>query len=555
MKPTKALIELATRGTADERKYACSKSFALFILIYFSEFFTYKIPPFHEDFYSDCEKIIKGELVEAAWIAFRESGKTSLAKMFLVWNICYQFKHYINWDSYDRKSGEMSLFDVITWLQTNEKLIADFGHLYTERQNDNVKQLKRVSAFITSTKIKVEVFSTGMPTRGRVYMQYRPQLFILDDVENSETIRSQPVTQSIIAHIDEMRAGLATDAAVLYLGNYLSDTGVIRYVMELCARNPRGISRNIPVVLNGAIQWKDKYVMTDEEAGALNLNIENPLKYKVSLESKERDLGKQVYAVEMMNDPIKAGEMVFDRRKIDELIRYCQNPREINGGLCVWDDFNPSHRYAIGADTSEGVGRDANASVIIDFSKIPCEQIASYANPNIGPDTFGYELKREGELYGKCLIAPEQNNTGLTAITVLKTIYPVDKIYRREERDRISNVLTKKLGWRTTSQTKPEMIFKLKSAVEEGKLMIRDLRILKEMREYGISDLSDNATTRHFDLLIATAICWQMNKWAQANESQEVSYKHRPYEPASVFESSGYYQKDDELFQDNTISL
>ena len=243
---TKAKIEAAIRGTPDERKYLCSKSFALFVLVYFSEFFTYKIPAFHQDFYDDCERMALGELDSVAWIAFRESGKTSIAKMFLTWNICYQTKRYINWVSYDRKSGEMSLFDVITWLQTNEKLIADFGHFYTEKQDDSVKKLKRISSFITTNKIKVEVFSTGMPTRGRIYLQYRPDLFILDDVENSETVRSSVVTQGIISHIDEMRAGLSPSACVLYLGNYLSESGVVKYIMDLCNRSPRGCHPKYP---------------------------------------------------------------------------------------------------------------------------------------------------------------------------------------------------------------------------------------------------------------------------------------------------------------------
>jgi hypothetical protein len=309
------------------------------------------------------------------------------------------------------------------------------------------------------------------------------------------------------------------------------------------------------VVLNGEITWKDKYVLTDEEAGNKNLNIDDPLMRKISLESRERDLGKQVFSTEMMNDPIRAGDMVFDRRKMDELLRMCQDAREVNGGLSVWSEYNPSHRYAIGADTSEGIGRDANASAIIDFSQTPCEQIASYANPNIGPDTFGYELERQGNLYGKCFIAPEQNNTGMTTITILKQVYPIDKIYRREERDRISNTLTKKLGWRTTGQTKPEMIYKLKSAVEEGKLVIRDRRILKEMREYGLSDLSDGTSTRHFDLLMAVAIAWQMNAQAKPAEDMSKVYIQKSYEPISAFESGGSGYDDSGGFKDNTISL
>jgi hypothetical protein len=549
MRATKELIERVFSADADERRVICGSSFECFVLYYFSDFFTYRIPPFHEDFYDDGQNLIAGKLKEVVWTAFRESGKTTIAKMLVIWCIVYGKKKYINIDAYTKNASAMFLFDVITMLQTNEKLLHDWkGSFYNEAPRKDEKSLKRIEAFITANKIKVEAFSVGIPFRGRVYLDNRPDLVIVDDLENSETVNSAQLVQNAKAHIDEMRSGLSPNSSVLYIGNYISDSAVMRYVMDITERNPQGIVRNIPLISKGVIAWKDKYVMTDEEAAAINAKETN--KKRVSVESLKRDLGETQFAAEMMNDPARAGTMLYDRRRLDTAMRFTTEPIDDNAGFSRWAEFNPSHRYGMGADTSEGVGRDANASVLIDFSQMPFEQVASYQSNKITPDIFGYELKRQGNMYGDPIIGVEQNNTGLTTLTVLKSIYPVDKIYRREEQDRIANKVTKKLGWRTTSQTKPEMMYALKTAVEEGKLIIRDERILKEMRQYGIADLSSE--TRHFDLLTACAIAFQMNKWAQAKETQQDEYKQRAYEPSSFFESAGYNEKTDELFQDNT---
>ena len=40
-----------------------------------------------------------------AWIAFRESAKTSYAKLFVIWLIAYKKRFYINVDSFDKEKG------------------------------------------------------------------------------------------------------------------------------------------------------------------------------------------------------------------------------------------------------------------------------------------------------------------------------------------------------------------------------------------------------------------------------------------------------------------
>lgn len=524
------IIEKIVRGTPEERRYICSKSLLFFSIYYFSEYFNYKIAPFHRDFYEDANKLAQGELNEVAWIAFRESAKTSIAKIFVIWCIAYKKKRYISYDSYDKSNAEAALFDIVVSLQTNHKLKADFGELYHEKREDGESKLKRVSSFITANKIKVEAFSTQESTRGRIYQNNRPDLFVLDDIETSKTKDSIPVTQKIIAHINEMKAGLSANGSVLYLGNYISENGVIQHVMDSVGRNLKGVVRNVPVVKNGAITWPDKYVATDAEALDSNKTLTKD-KFKISIESKKRDLGSIVFHTEMMNDPVSAHQNFFDRKKIDSDLQSVRSFKEDKAGFLMWDSYNPSHRYAIGGDTSMGVGLDSNASVAIDFSTIPAKQVASFASNEIAPDVFAHELKREGDILGTCLIAPEVNSqSGGTCLNELKRIYPLDMIFRRMPKDKFKDIPTDKIGWETNSATKPEMLFQLKSAYEDGKLLIQDERILREMRSFGQIDVSslDNST-RHFDLLIATAIAWAMRNFAKVKVPYS-SYTQPEYE-------------------------
>jgi len=74
-----------------------------------------------------------------------------------------------------------------------------------------------------------------------------------------------------------VRAGLAVEASVLYLGNYLTDQGVVQFIMDTVERS-EGTVRFIPVVSEGKPAWEAKYTMTDEEM--LAWAKENPDKPK-----------------------------------------------------------------------------------------------------------------------------------------------------------------------------------------------------------------------------------------------------------------------------------
>lgn len=531
-------------GNRENRKYLCEKSLFLFAAYYFSEYFTYQTPDFHHDYFDDFEDLVDGKIPHGAWVAFAEAAKTSIAKIGLSWIAAYRKKKYVNVDSVDKENAERLLFDVVVSLQTNQKFIADFGQLYNSSRTREQAQIKRVSNFITNNGIRFEAHSTQESVRGRIHGKQRPDFFLFDDIENVKTIRSIPLTESIKTHYDEVKRGLAPTACTLLLGNYIAEEGSVAYVMK-SVENSGGRVRFTPVVdKQGNIAWPDKYVHTDEEAVKINATLPRE-KIKVSLEGKKRDLnagGERKYEVEMMLDPISSGTTFFDRNVIDRLIAQAVPPKYDKAGFHIWQDYRPSDRYALGGDPAKGNGGDHAASCLINHSTIPARQVGSYANNLIPADQFAYELKREADMFGSCLIAPEKNNEcGGSCLTTLKLIYDVGMIYRQVPTDRQTDkpVGTGELGWETNSATKYLILNDLKNAVESGQLIIEDIRILKELRSFTYTDADElgsnrqGHTTRHFDLLMATAIAWYMRKFATV-KVQSDNYVQPPAETSGL---------------------
>lgn len=529
------LIHKLVYGTDDERKFICENRIDLFALVYYSEHFKYPMAPYQLDFFEDGKAMEDNVLNEALWIAFRESAKTTDAKIILTHMICYKKKGYVLWGSYDKENSEAALFDVTVSLQTNPKILHDFGQLYNEIRGDEEKKMKRLSSFITANDIKIEAISTQESTRGRVYKNQRPDAYFYDDIENSKTKTSAPVTRKIIRHVDEARAGMAPNGSLLMIGNYISETGVINHFQEQIGQNPKGRVRHIDAIMRGVPAWEGKYVLRDQDIGDTG---------KVSLESVKRKLGPIVWQEEMMNNPAGTAEPFFDRRKIDKDIEQVRDPLENNGGFRIYKKYNPAHRYAIGADTSMGVGLDSCASALIDFDTKPKLVVGCYDDNRIAPDLFAHELKREGDLYGKCLVAPESNNeSGGATINEIKNIY--ENVYMTRSSGKMFDRETKKVGWKTTSSSKAQMLFKFKSDYEDGEIEILDIKLLKEMRTYTVQDMRDNdadpETTRHFDLLTAACISNMMEEHATFVRPRKKTVQ-RPYESPSIEEPSTHIE-------------
>lgn len=330
-KPNSQILDKIFKGTKEERKFLCEQRFSLFFVYYYRHYIKYQMADYHWEMLEDLDNLTAGKYKELLWVMFRESAKTAITKAYITWNIAYGKKHYINVDSYDKDNAEGILFDVAIELQTNKNLLADFGNLYNEDRTNLEKTKKRVTDFITSNKIRVEAHSTQEPVRGRTYGEYRPDLLIMDDIETKATVRSQAAMEQVRNHIKEFYGGLAPDHRVIYLGNYITEYGVIEDLMKRAKTDPTMKLLFVPVAEedNGKIVWPAKYVWTDKEAEEINVkrDADRPV---VSLEAKKRQMGEDFWA-EMMNQPVDYSLAEFKRewfkytpfKEVNKLITRC----------------------------------------------------------------------------------------------------------------------------------------------------------------------------------------------------------------------------------------
>lgn len=311
MKPIEPdkLAELAALTPA-ARKVACRENFSYFFAYYFAPYVKYAFAPFHYDFFDDCHEVADGTLKEAVWMGFRESAKTSVAKALLVHSCAYGWAKYVNVDSQDKANAERFLFDCAVEMRSNPRLAQDFGVLYPAERDPSELTQKQIANFVTATGTRVEAHSTQESVRGRVHGASRPDLLFLDDFETAKSVRSGPLTQAIKAHIQEFYGGLDATARVVYLCNYISEFGVVQWLIDRAKANQGIRIRNVPAIgPDGLPTWPQKYALTDVEAEASG---------KVSLEAKRRqmrspDRGDADWMAEMMNQPVDLQNAEFQR--------------------------------------------------------------------------------------------------------------------------------------------------------------------------------------------------------------------------------------------------
>jgi hypothetical protein len=79
------------------------------------------------------------------------------------------------------------------------------------------------------------------------------------------------------------------------------------------------------------------------------------------------------------------------------------------------------------------------------------------------------------------------------------------------------------------------MFMALRKAVDDGHLLLEDENLINEVKSYSRDDLMDRPedprlTTRHFDLITACAIAWQMKDFATYSDIQTPEEKERIYQ-------------------------
>ena len=95
----------------------------------------------------------------------------------------YGYKHYILILSDSSDQAEGFLDEIKTELEENADIIEDFGALKSDKA-------WRSNVIVTKNDVKIEAIGSGKKVRGRKHRNWRPDLIVLDDVENDENVNT-----------------------------------------------------------------------------------------------------------------------------------------------------------------------------------------------------------------------------------------------------------------------------------------------------------------------------------------------------------------------------
>lgn len=205
--------------------------------------------------------------------------------------------------------------------------------------------------------------------------------------------------------------------------------------------------------------------------------VENLLKYPESW--------KKQYVYGVWDTDLLADRIVFAREYIEEMHSELREPLREYEGLRIYKEFVSGHRYQMGIDAAEGgTSGDEAAITIADLTTL--EEVASWAG-HVPPDVLGEYAAKFARLYQddktRCLLLPEMNSVGVALVNKLKQEEDI-RMYRRQEYDKISGKPMEKLGWRTTSATKPLLISRFQELLRLKNPAVRTKETFEQFKSF-----------------------------------------------------------------------
>lgn len=241
----------------------CSGDLLLgFCRYYFPEAFTLPWSRMHRELADDLMRMLGSQTVEREAIAApRGNAKTTLLVAFIAYCAVYEIKHFILYITSTAELADAQLVDLAHDLEDNPRLREDFPEA-TGRG-----RLWRQNVIVTRNGVRILALGAQKKIRGRKHRHYRPDLFVLDDLEDDEHVRNLDQRNKMHGWLTKavLKArGVAVKADYILAGTLLHHDSVLARVLDT-KQSPGWLARTYRAVIrwadNGALwdQWEKLY--------------------------------------------------------------------------------------------------------------------------------------------------------------------------------------------------------------------------------------------------------------------------------------------------------
>jgi hypothetical protein len=166
---------------------------------------------------------------------------------------------------------------------------------------------------------------------------------------------------------------------------------------------------------------------------------------------------------------------VFSKESIRFLERQVRNPIKKEEGCEIYEEPRDGVEYRMGVDPSEGIVDPSSIAVVSSEGK----KVARF-NGMVPLQELEDKVKFLYYKYKKPLIIPEANNSGTALIRGIRDL----KIYKRKSLDSKYDKETEKLGFRTSWESKQQLIDHFQKLLREQVPKIYDRATVEEMKSF-----------------------------------------------------------------------
>lgn len=233
-----------------------TQNFRYFFGSYFAHYIKYPFAPFHfEMFQLAQDEANKTIMVMGA----RNSAKSAILNTALsIWSVLgVHRKRFVIIASRTQQKAKQHFMNTRKELESNRLLKGDLGPLKTEESQWGS------SIVLAKYDAQITFASAEQSLRGLRYKQFRPDLLIVDDIEDSDSVKTIDGRNDTYNWLtqDAIPAGDLDKMRVVLLGTLLhEDSIMMRFKQEIEMKRRDGVYRQYPLMdMAGNILWTGKY--------------------------------------------------------------------------------------------------------------------------------------------------------------------------------------------------------------------------------------------------------------------------------------------------------